>query len=118
MTMGSELDGEKNEQLVDEIFAARAAPSIASMSEGFLDHEAGVEYLRRSADDTISMLFKSCAVPPVSCPSASIFCDWRAALRALQLRPCFMALGDVAHHIRETDEMAFPRRGWHRSPRR
>jgi len=25
----------------------------------------------------VSTLLKSCAMPPVSCPMASIFCDWR-----------------------------------------
>ena len=27
-----------------------------------------------------SMLLKSCAMPPVSWPTASIFCDWRSCL--------------------------------------
>ncbi len=27
---------------------------------------------------TVSRLLKSCATPPVSCPTASSFCDWRA----------------------------------------
>ena len=27
---------------------------------------------------TVSRLLKSCAIPPVSWPTASIFCDWRS----------------------------------------
>ena len=46
-----------------------------------------------------SMLLKSCAIPPVSCPSASIFCDCRSSSSALKraiLRfefPCSLSNG-------------------------
>ena len=40
---------------------------------------------------TVRMLLKSCATPPVSWPTASIFCDWRSwpssMMRSLMSRP-------------------------------
>ena len=55
----------------------------------------------------ISRLLKSCAMPPVSCPMASIFCDWSSASRACSRAFCVsLALGDVARDLGEADERA------------
>ncbi len=37
---------------------------------------------------TVSRLLKSCATPPVSWPTASIFCDWRSRSSALRRASC------------------------------
>ena len=61
----------------------------------------------RLPSTTASRLLKSCAMPPVSWPMASIFCDWnkrRTGLLERLLR--FLALGDIARDLGEADEVA------------
>ena len=52
---------------------------------------------------TIRMLLKSCAMPPVSWPTASIFCDWRSC-SATARRACSARLRSVT--------FSEGRRGW------
>ena len=56
---------------------------------------------------TIRRLLKSWATPPVSCPSASIFCAWaRCCCASLKLDLRVTTLGDVACDLGETDQRA------------
>ena len=59
------------------------------------------------AADHHQRLLKSWATPPVSWPSASIFCAWaRCAWRFLQRELGLAAFGDVAGDLGEADQLA------------
>ena len=81
---GQQLLGQRRAAL-DRAVASLSSSACASVAGGLRAQHS------RPLDITVSRLLKSCAMPPVSWPIASIFCDWNSASRACSsalLRPC------------------------------
>ena len=64
-------------------FAARSVASAAKRAwRNILSSSLRRSIISRLPDTTVSRLLKSCAIPPVNWPTASIFCDWTSAVCA------------------------------------
>ena len=69
----------EGQQPARQVGAARALSQISSASARLRDRRAAIDQELGVADDRHQQLLKSCAMPPVSWPIASIFCAWRSS---------------------------------------